>query len=118
MHCRHARVTGENGIAQHVPAWDKSEHHDGTFGRTDFLFDAEHNRHVCPVGKYLTPAWRSQQKNSFRYRASQYDCQGCALKPQCCPNMVIRKIDRSPQEPARDVARAIAKTEISTTMSH
>lgn len=104
-------LVDEKRIAPHVPVWDKSEHHDGTFSRTDFVFDAENNRYVCPAGKYLKPAQRSQQKNPFRYRASLYDCQVCQLKPQCCPNMVIRKIDRSPHEPARDVARAIGKTE-------
>jgi hypothetical protein len=30
-----------------VPVRDKSEHHDGTFSRTDFIFDAENNRYVC-----------------------------------------------------------------------
>jgi transposase len=104
-------LVDDKGIAPHVPVWDKSVHHDGTFSRTDFHFDAEHNRYVCPAGKYLKPAWRSQQKNPYRYRASVLDCQGCALKPQCCPNMDIRKIDRSAHEPACDVARAIAKTE-------
>lgn len=104
-------LVDEKGIAPHVPVWDKSEHHDGTFSRSDFLFDAESNRYVCPAGKYLKPAQRSQQKNPFRYRASLYDCQVCQLKQQCCPNMDIRKIDRSPCEPARDVARAIGKTE-------
>lgn len=103
-------LVDEKGIAPHVPVWDKAEHHDGTFSRTDFVFDVENNRYVCPAGKYLKPAQRSQQKNPFRYRASSYDCQVCQLKPQCCPNMTIRKIDRSPHEPARDVARAIAKT--------
>jgi len=97
-------------IAPHVPVWDKSEHNDGTFGRSSFLFDEENNRYICPNGKFLKPAWRSKKKNPFRYRASLYDCQACSLKPQCCPNMSIRKIDRSPHEPARDVARAIAKT--------
>jgi IS5 family transposase len=99
------------GIAPHVPVWDKSEHRDGTFSRSDFIFDTDNNRYVCPAGKYLKSAQRSQQKNPFRYRASQYDCQVCPLKPKCCPNMIIRKIDRSPHEPARDVARAIGKTE-------
>jgi hypothetical protein len=103
-------LVDEKGIAPHVPVWDKSEHHDGTFSRTDFTFDAANNRYVCPAGKYLKPAQRSQQKNPFRYRASLYDCQVCQLKPRCCPNMIIRKIDRSPHEPARDVARAIGKT--------
>jgi hypothetical protein len=102
----------EKQIAPHIPVWDKSEPDDGTFGRSDFTFDAENNRYICPAGKYLKPAWRSRVKrNPFRYRASQYDCQACPLKPKCCPNMVIRKIDRSPFEPARDVARTLAKTE-------
>ena len=104
-------LVDEKGIAPHVPVWDKSEHHDGTFSRSDFVFDSGNNRYVCPAGKYLKPAQRSQQKNPYRYRASLHDCQLCQLKPKCCPNMSIRKIDRSPHEPARDVARAIGKTE-------
>ncbi len=72
-------------IAPHIPVWDKSEREDGTFGRSAFIFDVEHNRYVCPAGNYLKPAWRSKQKNPYRYRASLFDCQGCALKQQCCP---------------------------------
>jgi transposase len=104
-------LVDEKRIAPHVPVWDKSEHHDGTFSRSDFAFDSENNRYVCPAGKYLKPAQRSQQKNPYRYRASLYDCRVCQLKSRCCPNMAIRKIDRSPYEPARDVTRAIGKTE-------
>lgn len=33
------------------------------------------------------------------------------MKAQCCPNTPYRKIARSIFEPARDVARAIAKTD-------
>ncbi|VTU41632.1 Transposase DDE domain protein (plasmid) [Variovorax sp. RA8] len=98
-------------IAPHIPVWDKSERNDGTFGRSAFVFDTENNRYVCPAGKELKPAWRSKQKNPYRYRASLFDCQACALKPQCCPNMSIRRIERSPYEPARDVARSIAATD-------
>lgn len=104
-------LVDEKGIVPHVPVWDKSEHHDGTFGRSEFFFDAENNRYVCPAGKHLKPPQRGHAKTPFRYRASLKDCQVCELKPKCCPNMVARKIDRSPQEPARDVARAISKTE-------
>jgi transposase len=104
-------LVDEKRIAPHVPVWDKSEHHDGTFSRTDFIFDADNNRYVCPAGKSLRPPQRGQVKTPLRYRASVYDCRVCDLKPKCCPNMVARKIDRSPQEPARDVARAIGKTE-------
>ena len=42
--------------------------------------------------------------NSLRYRASKLDCQGCSLKPQCCPNAPARKIPRSIHEGARDIA--------------
>ena len=104
-------LVDEKQIAPHVPVFDKSERADGTFGRSAFTFDAENNRYSCPAGKFLNPAWRSKKKNPFRYRASLYDCQDCRFKSQCCPNTVTRNIDRSPYEPARDVARAIAKTD-------
>ena len=44
------------------------------------------------------------------YRASKIDCDGCALKPRCCPKEVARKVPRSIHEGARDMARAIAKS--------
>jgi len=101
----------EKGIEPHVPVFDKSERNDGTFGRSDFKFDAAQNRYECPAGKLLKPSWRMRKKCPFNYRASQYDCLPCPLKSKCCPNTANRRIVRSPHEPARDVARALAKTE-------
>jgi len=98
-------------IAPHIPVCDKSERSDGTFGRPDFTFDAERNHYICPDGKFLKPSWRVRKKNPFNYRASQFDCLPCPLKPKCCPYTPNRKSNRSPHEPARDVARAIAKTD-------
>jgi hypothetical protein len=45
------------------------------------------------------------------YFARKHDCEACALKRKCCPNVPARKIARSVHEAARDQARAIAKTE-------
>ena len=104
-------LVNEKGIEPHVPVFDKSERTNGTFGRADFTFDGENNRYICPAGKFLKTAWRSKKKNPYRYRASLLDCQSCPLKAKCCPNMDHRQIDRSPHESARDVARAIAKTD-------
>jgi hypothetical protein len=59
----------------------------------------------------MRPAQRGQKKDLFRYRASVHDCQVCQLKLKCCPSVSNRKIDRSPHEPARDIASAIGKTE-------
>jgi hypothetical protein len=98
-------------IAPHIPVWDKSERQDGTFGHSAFTFDTEHNRYQCPAGKLLKPSWRMKKKDPFNYRASQYDCLPCPLKGKCCPNTPNRKITRNPHEPARDIARAIAKTQ-------
>ena len=45
------------------------------------------------------------------YLASVNDCRHCPLKATCCPKTPQRKVTRSIYEPARDVARALAKTE-------
>lgn len=63
-------LVDEKHIEPHVPVFDKSERSDGTFGRSDFCFDAENNRYVCPAGKFLKTAWRTKKKDPFRYRAS------------------------------------------------
>jgi len=104
-------MVNDKQIEPHVPVFDKSERTDGTFGRSAFTFEAETNRYICPAGKLLKPSWRMKKKNPNIYRASQYDCQVCSQKSQCCPNMLNRKIERSRFESARDVARGIAKTE-------
>ena len=46
------------------------------------------------------------------YRASQFDCASCPLKARRCPNTPMRKIARSVHESVRDVARAMAKTDV------
>src|SRR3954452_6098150 len=52
------------------------------------------------------------------YRASKYDCDGCVLKPRCCPNAPARKIPRSIHEGARDMARDLAATDAYVTSRH
>ena len=42
------------------------------------------------------------------------DCRACLLKAKCCPKTPSRRIPRSIYEDARDVARALAKTEASS----
>jgi hypothetical protein len=46
----------------------------------------------------------------LNYLASVRDCRACPLKHRCCPKTPQRKVMRSIHEPARDVARAIART--------
>jgi hypothetical protein len=113
-----AWMVEEKGIEPHVPVWEKAERKDGTFSRSDFRYDAEADEYTCPAGKrlrqYWTSGWRSRsgagQGPTLRYHALKKDCQGCALKEQCCPNTLRRKVTRSVHEAARDVARAVAQT--------
>lgn len=112
-------MVNEKGIEPHVPVWEKGERSDGTFSRSDFVFDEHNDRYLCPNGKELKRFRRNFTKprsgvtksNEIKYRASQMDCGACPLKEQCCPNMSFRKVTRSVYESARDVARAVRKTQ-------
>jgi len=112
-------LVDERGIEPHVNLIDKAERTDGTFSRSDFAFDAEGNFYVCPSHKELKKYHRAFSKprggltkdGTMIYFARKHDCEACALKPKCCPNVPARKIARSVHEAARDRARAIAKTE-------
>jgi transposase len=99
-------------IAPHIPVIDKSKRDDGTFSRDDFTFDKERNVYVCPAGKVLTTTGKVvNDGETLLYRASMRDCRTCLFKTQCCPKTPFRRIPRSIYEEARDVARALAKTE-------
>jgi IS5 family transposase len=97
-------------ILPHIPVWDKSARTDGTFSRADFVFDRSRNVYICPGGKLLNTTGTVIEGGTYRYRASKRDCDVCALKMQCCPNVPMRQVPRDLHEDARDVARALAKT--------
>ena len=109
----------EKQILPHVPVWDRSEGKAELFGRSDFIWKAEADHHICPGGKRLERKRRKFKKkrsgitkaNTIIYRASEFDCKACSLKARCCPKVPARKIHRSVHEKARDVVRALAKTE-------
>lgn len=105
-------LVNEAKIAPHIPVVDKSKHEDGTFSREDFTFDKERNIYICPAGKVLTTTGKvAPDGETLYYRAKTRDCRSCFLKSQCCPKAPLRRIQRSIYEQARDVARALAKTE-------
>jgi hypothetical protein len=105
-------------IAPHIPVWDKAGRNDGTFSRSDFAFDVDLNQYTCPAGKALKQFHRSYavprsgitSEGTRLYRASKRDCDACALKPRCCPNMRSRKVPRRLHEAARDHARQLVGT--------
>jgi transposase len=106
-------LVNEAKIAPHIPVDDKSKREDGTFSREDFTFDKKRNVYICPAGKVLTTTGKvATDGETLYYRARTRDCRSCSLKSQCCPKAPLRRIPRSIYEQARDVARALAKTEV------
>ena len=104
-------LVNDKKIAPHIPVIDKSKREDGTFSRDDFTFDKDRNVYICPADKTLTTTGTVDEDDQLRYMASKRNCDVCPLKMQCCPKEPARKILRSIYEEARDVARALAKTE-------
>jgi len=101
----------ERGIEPYVTVFDKSARQDGTFSRDDFTYDHAGDVYYCPGGKMLTTTGsRINDGATLRYRASKSDCEGCRLKPRCCPKEPARYVPRSIYEGARDMARQIAKS--------
>jgi IS5 family transposase len=101
----------EQGIAPHIPVFDKSDRSDGTFSRADFQYDETLNIYICPAGKTLTTRGTVVNDDQVLYRASKFDCAPCPLKAQCCPKEPARKIPRSIYEKSRDIARSFMGTE-------
>ena len=101
----------DKNIEPHIPVMDKSKRDDGTFSRDDFTYDNERDCYICPAGRELRSSGRINYDDSYHYLAKVPDCRACPFKPRCCPKTPQRKIPRSIFEPARNVARAIAKTE-------
>lgn len=97
-------------ITPHIPVWDKSARHDGTFSRADFIFDQERNVYICPGGAELTSTGNIDQGHIVYYRANKNDCSACSLKPKCT-TAPMRKVTRDVNEDVRDRVRALANTE-------
>ena len=112
-------MVDNKAIKPHVPPWDKTRRRDGTLSSSDFEWNEQTNEYRCPQGHALRSEWRTfknprthvTQDATILYTSSKLDCVTCPIKGRCCPNTPIRKIARSVHEPARDVARAIAKTD-------
>ena len=100
----------DRGVTPHIPVWDKSARSDGTFSRSDFVFDPERNIYVCLGGAKLTSTGDIDQGHIVYYRASKNDCSTCSLKPKCT-TAIVRKITRDLNEEVRDRVRALANTD-------
>jgi IS5 family transposase len=113
-------MVNDKAIEPHVPVWDKTQRKDDTLSSSDFQWNEQADEYRCPKGNALrsqrrtfkNPRTHITKADTIIYRSSQSDCKTCPMKDRCCPNTLIRKIARSVHESARDVARAMAKTDV------
>ncbi|WP_031552626.1 IS1182 family transposase [Parvularcula oceani] len=113
-------MVSEKGIEPHVALLRQPDRKkaDG-FGRSDFSYDLSDDAYTCPTGKKLKRFRREGRAKkakppsdgTYRYYALKADCEGCPLKPRCCPGQPMRKIPRSIHEDARDGVRRLQPTE-------
>ncbi len=101
----------ERDITPHIPVRDKAKRDDGSLSRDDFCYDKERDAYLCPQEKPLKTTGRLHGGKTLLYRSSKYDCDGCPLKPRCCPTTPSRKVPRDINEDARDYARTLIQTE-------
>jgi hypothetical protein len=104
-------LVNNKSIEPHIPVIDMERREDGTFSRDDFSYDKARDVYTCPAGKLLTTTGRIRYDDMRPYRASKRDCDVCPLKMRCCPKDTSRQLLRNVYEEARDVARAIARSE-------
>jgi transposase len=113
-------VVRKKKIVPFIPVFDKSTRTDGTWSRSDFTWDPENDRYLCPEGhellqyrrNYSDPNRGKPNQGRRKYRALKSDCQACASKPRCCPDADARYVTREEHEDVRDLARECVASEV------
>src|SRR4051812_44175504 len=79
--------------------------HAATFGGTsEGVFTS------AQITRCYIPRGRCTKAACFGIAPPSFDCDICALKMQCCPNMPARQVPRDVHEDARNVARRLMRT--------
>ena len=115
-----AWLVRKRGIVPFIPVFDKSMRTDGTWSRSDFEWDEENDRYVCPEGhellkyrrNYSDPARGTPTVGRQKYRALASDCKACPSKLRCCPKAAARYITREEHEDVREVARECVASDV------
>ena len=100
--------------------FDKSTRTDGTWSRSDFEWDEQNDRHVCPEGheplqhrrNYSDQTRGKPTAGRQTCRALASDCKACPSKLRCCPKAAARCITREEHEDVRDLARERVSSDV------
>jgi len=92
-------------ILTFIPVFDKGERTDGTFSRSDFTWDDENDRYICPGGKEIRHTWRTYsdpKRNAPVWKSRN-------------SNAEMRSVHRDKYEIVRDFARQYTDSEFNPT---
>jgi transposase len=110
-------------ILPFIPVFDHSKRNDGTWSRSDFIWEEKNDRYICPEGKelrhtrrnYSDPTRNAPGLKAKNYGALKSDCRDCPSKAKCCPNTDARRIRREKYEIVRDFARQCVASDYNMT---
>jgi len=113
----------ERQILPFIPVVDKSARQDGTWSRSDFTWDPDNDRYLCPKGKELKrtrqyhkdPRNKQPRTGRRKYRASKMVCSVCPAKEKCCPKVDARSVTRERFEEVREFAHQCTASAFNTT---
>ena len=97
------------GVQPHIPVIDRRHQTGGHFTRDQFRYDSTENVYYCPEGKPLRYRGQHRTERGSSYCSTAAQCQGCPQKMRCSPT-AYRTLFIHSDEPARQVARALAGT--------
>lgn len=97
------------GLQPHIPVIDRRHQTGGRFTRDQFRYEPRENVYYCPEGKPLRYRGLQRTMRGSSYCSTAAQCQGCPQKMRCTP-AAYRKLFIHLDEPARQVARALAGT--------
>jgi transposase len=93
----------------------KSRTNQQRFAATQFVYEAEQDRYICPAGKPLLYEGRDERGGVayLKYKAAAEDCNNCSLRAACCGGNQkhSRSIVRSKESPVMNAFRAKMATE-------
>jgi transposase len=99
----------ERKVEPHIPVIDRRHQTPRYFTQEQFQYDPRENAYRCPQGEMVRYRGLAVPTQGYVYRTTESQCRGCPVKRKCTRG-ANRKIAVSWYEPARQVARELAKT--------
>lgn len=96
-------------IQPHIPVIDRQHQTRGRLTRDAFRYEPKENAYYCPEGKPLHYRGQRRSSGGDLYRSTEAQCRDCPQKKLCTAGP-YRRLFVHWQEPARQVARALAET--------